>query len=284
MKNTAVLLINCPDQKGIVAKVAQFLYEFNANILHADEHIDNEVNLFFLRVEWDLTDFKLNKEDFKKLFSPLAKELKMDWKVKYSDEKQRVVVLVSQQDHCLWELLYRYKNNQLFCEIPLIISNHPNAKEIASFYKIPFKQIDINERNKVEVEKEILALLKENNIDLVILARYMQILSEDFIKEFSKPIINIHHSFLPSFVGAKPYHQAYARGVKIIGATAHFVTANLDQGPIIEQDILRVSHRDSVEDLVQKGKDIEKMVLSRAVKWYLENKILTYSNKTVIFD
>lgn len=282
MKNTATLLISCPDRKGIVAAVANFLYKHNANILHADEHQDSELSLFFLRVEWEMDDFALNKEEFNKLFSPLAQDFNMDWKVSYSVNRQKSAIFVSKEDHCLIELLYKYKSKQLDCEISLIISNHPDSKALSEFYGIPFHEIVSEDKSKAE--KEILSLLKANSIDLVILARYMQILSENFIKEFGNPIINIHHSFLPAFIGSKPYHQAYEKGVKIIGATSHYVTKELDQGPIIEQDVLRISHRDEVFDLVQKGKDIEKVVLSRAVKWHLENKILVYSNKTVIFD
>ncbi len=283
MKNTATLLISCPDAKGIVANVANFLYEHNANILHADEHQDNEKKLFFLRTEWDLTDFSISRKDFEKLFGPVAKKFKMEWKVKYSADKLNTAIFLSKEDHCLADLLYRYKNNEIQSDIKLIVSNYPNAKEISKFYNIPFYEIS-STKNKVDDEQKILSLLSKNNIELVILARYMKILSSEFIQEFGNPIINIHHSFLPSFVGTKPYHQAYDRGVKIIGATAHYVTAELDQGPIIDQDILRISHRDSIDDLVQKGKDIEKIVLCRAVKSHTENRILTYANKTVVFD
>ena len=284
MKNTATLLVSCPDRKGIVATVADFLYANNANILHADEHQDSEKKLFFLRTEWDLTDFALNKNAFEKQFAPLAQKFQMDWKVIYSDNKPKIAIFVSLEEHCLADLLFRYKSNELNCKITLIVSNHSNAKPLADFYGISFYEIEINKENKPDAEHRLLLLLKENNVDLIVLARYMQILSGQFIKEFGNPIINIHHSFLPAFIGAKPYHQAFERGVKIIGATAHFVTVDLDQGPIIEQDTFRVSHRDSVEDLIQKGKDIEKIVLSRAVKSHIENRVLTYGNKTVVFD
>ncbi len=284
MKNIATLLINCPDRKGIVATVADFLYKHNANILHADEHQDSEKKLFFLRTEWDLTDFALNKEGFEKQFFPIALKFQMDWKVIYSVDKPKIALFVSQEEHCLADLLFRYKSKELNCEIKLIVSNHPSTKPLASFYGIPFYEIEVNKKNKLDSEKQLLVHLKKNKVDLIVLARYMQILSERFIKEFGNPIINIHHSFLPAFIGAKPYHQAFERGVKIIGATAHYVTADLDQGPIIEQDTLRISHRDSVEDLVQKGKNIEKIVLSRAVKYHIENKVLRYGNKTVVFD
>lgn len=284
MKNTATLLLSCPDRKGIVAAVAEFLYKHNANILHADEHLDSEKILFFLRKEWDLSDFSLSKEKFEALFSAIADKFQMKWKVFYSGNKPKIAIFVSQEEHCLSDLLYRYKSNELNCSVSLIVSNHPNAKALAGYHGIPFYKIETNKDNKIEAEKQILALLEKNNIGLIVLARYMRILSSSFIQDFGNPIINIHHSFLPAFVGAKPYHQAYERGVKVIGATAHYVTADLDQGPIIEQDVLRVSHRDSIGDLSQKGKDIEKIVLSRAVKWHIENRVLTYGNKTVVFD
>lgn len=284
MKSTATLLISCPDRKGIVATVADFLYKHNANILHADEHQDSEKNMFFLRTEWDLVDFALSKEAFKKQFSPVAQQFNMDWKVIYSNNKPKIAIFVSQEDHCLVDLLYRYKTNELYCDIAMIISNHSIAKPLSDFYGIPFFEIEVTKTNKREIEQRMFELLIESAINLVVLARYMQILSREFIDNFNNPIINIHHSFLPSFVGTKPYHQAYERGVKIIGATAHYVTPELDQGPIIEQDVLRISHRDRVEDMVQKGKDLEKVVLSRAVKWHIENRILTYLNKTVVFD
>lgn len=284
MKNTATLLINCPDRKGIVAAVAEFLYKHNANILDADEHQDSEKNSFFLRTQWDLADFALDKGKFETLFSPIADEFQMKWKVAYSGDKPKIAIFVSREEHCLSDLLYRYKSNELHCDISLIVSNHPNARALAGYHGIPFHEIEMNKVNLIDAEQRMLSLLKKNNVDLVVLARYMRILSGNFIKTFGNPIINIHHSFLPAFIGAKPYHQAYERGVKVIGATAHYVTADLDQGPIIEQDVLRVSHRDSVEDLAQKGKDIEKIVLSRAVKWHIENRVLTYGNKTVVFD
>lgn len=281
--DSAVLLISCPDRKGIVAEVAQFLYKHNANILHADEHQDTERGIFFLRTEWDLTDFALEKEAFRKAFSPLAKQFKMDWNLFYTKEKKKVAIFVSREDHCLEDLLYRYKSGELDCEIAFLLSNHETAKPLAKFYNIPFQFIP-NAKEKEKTEKKILALLKKNEIDLIVLARYMQILSPHFLKTFISPIINIHHSFLPAFIGASPYKQAHQRGVKIIGATSHYVTEVLDNGPIIEQDVLRVSHRDSVKDLIQKGKDLERIVLSRAVQWHLENKILRYANKTVVFD
>lgn len=258
MKDTAVLLINCPDRKGIVAGVANFLYQHSANILHADEHQDSELNLFFLRVEWDISDFDLDRETFSSLFGKLAGEFKMTWEISYSKDITRVALFVSKEDHCLADLLYRYKSGELSCKISFIISNHDKAKSLADFYKIPYHYIPYIQK-KETVERHVINLLKKDNTNLVVLARYMQILSKNFIEEFDKPIINIHHSFLPSFAGAKPYHQAFSRGVKIIGATSHYVTQDLDQGPIIEQDVLKISHRDSIEDLIIKGKDIEKL-------------------------
>lgn len=284
MKNTAILLISCPDQKGIVASVANFLYQHNANILHADEHQDSETKLFFLRTEWELDDFSLSKDDFRKKFSIIANRFQMTWRVAYSGQKPKIAVMVSRQDHCLADLLYRHKNNEFHGEIKCIISNHPDAEDLVRFYGIKFIEIPVDKTDKIPSEHKILTVLKKYNIDLAVLARYMQILSAQFLDSFGKPIINIHHSFLPAFIGGKPYQMAYERGVKIIGATAHYVTPHLDQGPIIEQDILRVSHRDNIENMIRKGKDIEKIVLSRAVKAHLENRILTYANKTVIFD
>lgn len=280
--NSAVLLISCPDKKGIVATVSNFVFQNGGNILHADEHLDSELDLFLMRLEWDLQGFKLSSKEFNKKFTQIAKEFKMNWRVEYGDEQVKVAVLVSGQIHCLADLLYRYKEGELNCEISLIVSNHQEAEQLANFYQIPFFYIP--SEDKAEAEKQTIRLLKKYEVDLVVLARFMQILSPNFVNLYPNKIINIHHSFLPSFIGAKPYHQAYQRGVKIIGATSHYVTSDLDQGPIIEQDIVRISHRDSVLDLIQKGKDLEKVVLSRAVKWHLENRILTYSNKTVVFN
>ncbi len=284
MKNTAVLLISCPDKKGIVASVSRFLYKHNANILHADQHLDRNLNLFFQRVEWDQSGFNLSESEFKQKFSPIAKEFQMQWRVIFSKYQPKVAIFVSREDHCLSDLLYRYKGGELFCHILFILSNHPDAGKTVKFYGIPFYEIPIDKNNKKKVEQNELELLGKYKIDLLILARYMQILSKDFIAKFNGSIINIHHSFLPAFIGAKPYHQAHERGVKIIGATSHYVTEGLDNGPIIEQDVMRISHRDSVEELIAKGKDLEKIVFSRAVRWHLENRILVYGNKTVVFD
>ena len=284
MKNTATLLITCPDTKGIVAAIADFLYQHNANILHADQHQDAENSLFLMRVEWDLKDFSLDEVSFAKAFESIAKNYKMTWELKLSKDKQRMAIMVSQYDHCLADLLHRYKNNELQCDIPLIISNHLDTQKLAEFYGIPFFHIPVEKDKKTEAEIQQFALFDKYKVDFIVLARYMQILSEDFVKRYPKRVINIHHSFLPAFIGARPYHRAFERGVKLIGATSHYVTEVLDEGPIIEQDIDRISHRDQVEDLIQKGRDLERIVLSKAVRWHIESRILVYSNKTVIFD
>ena len=284
MKNSATLLITCPDAKGIVAAIADFLYQHNANILHADQHQDAENSLFLMRVEWDLKDFSLDEASFARAFEVIAKTYKMTWELKLSADKPRMAIMVSQYDHCLADLLHRYKNNELQCDIPLIISNHLNAQKLAEFYGIPFFHIPVEKDKKKEAEAEQFALFDEYQVDFIVLARYMQILSEDFVKRYPQRVINIHHSFLPAFIGAKPYHRAFERGVKLIGATSHYVTEVLDEGPIIEQDIDRISHRDQVEDLIQKGRDLERIVLSKAVRWHIESRILIYSNKTVIFN
>ena len=284
MKNSATLLITCPDAKGIVAAIADFLYQHNANILHADQHQDAENSLFLMRVEWDLKDFSLDEASFARAFEVIAKTYKMTWELKLSADKPRMAIMVSQYDHCLADLLHRYKNNELQCDIPLIISNHLNAQKLAEFYGIPFFHIPVEKDKKKEAEAEQFALFDEYQVDFIVLARYMQILSEDFVKRYPQRVINIHHSFLPAFIGAKPYHRAFERGVKLIGATSHYVTEVLDEGPIIEQDIDRISHRDQVEDLIQKGRDLERIVLYKAVRWHIENRILIYGNKTIIFD
>lgn len=284
MKNTATLLITCPDTKGIVAAIANFLYQHNANILHADQHQDAENSLFLMRVEWDLKDFSLDEASFAKAFEVIAKTYKMTWELKFSKDKPRMAIMVSQYDHCLADLLHRYKNNELQCDIPLIISNHLDTQKLADFYGIPFFHIPVEKDKKKEAEAKQFALFDKYQVDFIVLARYMQILSEDFVKRYPQRVINIHHSFLPAFIGARPYHRAFERGVKLIGATSHYVTEVLDEGPIIEQDIDRISHRDQVEDLIQKGRDLERIVLSKAVRWHIENRILIYANKTVIFD
>ena len=284
MKNTATLLINCPDRKGLVAAIAEFLFRHNANILHADQHQDREQKLFLMRVEWDLTDFALAVADFASEFQPIADRFSMNWKLAVSGQRPRMAIFVSRYDHCLVDLLYRHRSGELHCDIPLIISNHSDTLEIARFYGVPFQHIPVENGNKHEAEKLQLALLHHHHIDFVVLARYMQVLTPEFISHYPRRIINIHHSFLPAFLGAKPYHRAFERGVKLIGATGHYVTEVLDDGPIIEQDVVRISHRDQIDDLIQKGRDLEKVVLSRAVRWHIDNRVLVYGNKTVVFD
>jgi formyltetrahydrofolate deformylase len=282
MKDSAVLLIDCPDRKGLVARVSGLLYERGANILHADQHIDHDLGLFFMRVEWELEGFDL--EAFKEVFTPVAAELGMNWKLTSSERPPRVALFCSQYLHCMADLLHRWRAGELACEIPLIVSNHREVENLAAFYGVPFEHVPVTTGTRDEAEAKQLALLSQNKIDLVVLARYMQILSPQFVAHYPAAIINVHHSFLPAFTGARPYHAAHARGVKLIGATSHYVTEVLDDGPIIEQDVARISHRDQVEDLVARGRDLERMVLSRAVRWHLDRRILCYGNKTVVFD
>jgi formyltetrahydrofolate deformylase len=284
MKNSAVLLISCPDRKGIVATISDFVFRHNGNILHADEHADEESNLFLMRVEFDPAGFDIDLANFSEHFSPIAHKFEMQWRLARSNYRPKMIILVSKYDHCLVDLLYRHKSGELACDIPLIISNHPNNQPIADFYGIPYITIPVPKDSKRQAEEQILSLIEQHNPDFMVLARYMQILSNEFVNRYPQRIINIHHSFLPAFVGAKPYHQAFTRGVKLIGATSHYVTEVLDDGPIIEQDVVRISHRDSLDDLLQKGRDLEKVVLSRAVRWHIDNRVLLYGNKTVVFD
>jgi formyltetrahydrofolate deformylase len=278
MKNTAILLVDCPDRRGIVAAIANFLYAHGANILHADQHQDNELQLFFMRVEWSLDGFGLEPARFEGEFRPIATEFRMSWRLEYSSAPAAMAIFVSREQHCLLDLLHRHQNGELHCQIPLIVSNHADAQPFAEFYRIPFHHI------RAEEEQRQLALLEANGIGLVVLARYMQILSPEFVACYPQRIINVHHSFLPAFSGARPYQAAFRRGVKLIGATSHYVTEALDEGPIIDQDVTRVSHRYELDDFVEKGRDLERVVLSRAVRWHLEHRILCYANKTVVFD
>jgi formyltetrahydrofolate deformylase len=282
--NTAILLIDCPDRKGLVATVADVLYRHNANILHADQHQDSATNTFLMRVEWDLSDFDLDLAHFADHFAPVAERFRMRWRLERSDIRPKVALFVSRYDHCLVDLLYRHQSGEFACDIPCVISNHPDAERLAMFYGIPFLHIPVTPDTKVEAERRQLALLHEHNVDLIVLARYMQIVSADFVAHYPQRIINVHHSFLPAFSGARPYQRAFERGVKLIGATSHYVTHVLDDGPIIEQDVVRISHRDQLEDIIQKGRDLEKVVLSRAVRWHLDHRILVYGTKTVVFD
>jgi formyltetrahydrofolate deformylase len=284
LKNSAILLVECPDQKGLDAAIADFIFRHDGNILHFEQHQAGEERFYLARVQWDLRDFKLKLENFSVQFGPIAQKFSMHWRLAVSSHRPRVGILVSKFDHCLVDLLYRQRNGELACEIPVIISNHPEPKRHADFYGVEFHHVPVAKENKKEAETQQLALLREHQINLVVLARYMQVLSADFIACYPQQIINIHHSFLPAFIGGKPHQQAYDAGVKIIGATAHYVTEILDEGPIIEQGVARITHRDNLEDLVEKGRDLEKVVLSRAVRWHIENRILLYANKTVIFE
>ena len=280
----AVLLIDCPDQKGLVARVAGLLYELGANILHADQHQDHELGLFFMRVEWAIENANAGIAAFTRAFTPLAEELHMRWKLRPMNQKPRIAFFCSQYLHCIADLLYRVSSNELACEIAVIVSNHREVEKLAAFHGIRFEYTPVTAETRTEAEACQLALLEESGAELVVLARYMQILTEDFVTRYPAAIINVPHSFLPAFIGARPYHAAHARGVKLIGATSHYVTSVLDDGPIIEQDVARISHRDQVEDLVARGRDLERIVLSRAVRWHLEHRILCYGNKTVVFD
>jgi formyltetrahydrofolate deformylase len=282
--NHAILLISCRDQKGITATVTNFIFQNQGNIIHADQHIDEQSNTFFMRIEWSLDAFKLKREEIQPAFCAIAKPFNMMWRLSFSDQKTRLAIFVSKHLHCLYDLLYRHKTGQLFCDIALCLSNHPDARGIAEDFGIEFVEFAVERDNKIEQEQKQMELLKAQKIDLVVLARYHQILTKQFVDRFPLQIINIHHSFLPAFAGSNPYLQAYEKGVKVIGATSHYVTEGLDDGPIIAQDTVGVSHRDSLEDMKRKGEDLEKVVLSRAVRWHLERKILCYSNKTVVFD
>jgi len=281
---TAVLLLSCRDQKGLVAAVSDFLYRHDGNIVHADQHTDHEEGVFLQRVEWQLDGFAVPRDGIAEAFRPIAERFGMTWSLRFSDEVLRVAILVSKLQHCLYDLLARWRLGELHAEIPLVISNHPDASGIADEFGATFRHFPITLETKAQQEQQIIDELEAHSIDLVIMARYMQVLSDSFVRRYPQRIINIHHSFLPAFAGARPYHQAHERGVKIIGATAHYATPELDQGPIIDQDVARVSHRDSVEDLVRKGRDLERTVLARAVDLHLRNRILVYGNKTVVFD
>ncbi len=281
-RKTATLLVTCPDRKGLVAGISEFLYGHGANILHADQH--QEGTLFLMRIEWDLDGFALPMSEFRHRFGPLAHKFDMQWRIADSDSRRRMAIFVSRYDHCLADLLYRHRSGELDCDIPLIIGNHPETESIAGFYGIPFHFVAVSPESKLDAEAKQIELLQKHGVDFIVLARYMQVLSGGFVSRYSDRIINIHHSFLPAFHGAKPYHRAFDRGVKLIGATAHYVTDILDEGPIVEQDVIRVSHRDALEDLIQKGRDLEKIVLSRAVRWHLENRVLVHGSKTVVFD
>jgi formyltetrahydrofolate deformylase len=279
---TATLLISCPDQRGLVAKIASFIYSNGGNIIHADQHTDFSAGLFLTRLEWQLEGFNLPRELIGPAFNAIAQPLQANWQLHFSDDLPRIAIWVSRQDHCLYDLLWRQQAGELAAQIPLIISNHEKLAPIAHQFGIAYHYLPVTPDSKPAQETKQLDLLRQHQIDLVVLAKYMQVLSADFVAQFPQ-VINIHHSFLPAFAGANPYQRAYERGVKIIGATAHYVTQDLDEGPIIEQDVVRVSHRDQVEDLIRKGKDLERMVLARAVRLHLQNRVLVYGNRTVVF-
>jgi formyltetrahydrofolate deformylase len=279
----ATLLVSCPDRRGIVASLAQVLYGHGANILDSDQHSDPVAQQFFQRLRFDLSDLQTDRGTLERAVAEVAARFGMTYRLSYESRIKRVAIFVSRYDHCLYDLLLRHRAGELRSEMALIVSNHADLEAVAAQFSVPFHVYAIDKSNKREQETRIAELLEQHAIDLVVLARYMQILSEPFVQAFSSRIINIHHSFLPAFVGGKPYHQAYQRGVKLIGATAHYATAVLDEGPIIEQDVVRCSHRDSVEDLSRKGRDLEKVVLARAVRWHLDDRVLVYGNKTVVF-
>jgi formyltetrahydrofolate deformylase len=280
----AVLLLSCREAKGIVATVSDFIYRNNGNIVDIDEHTDFESNVFLQRIEWDMDGFKIPREGVEEAFHPIAERFGMSWVLRFSDDVPRMAIFVSKLDHCLHDLLWRQRAGELRAELPFVLSNHNELRTVAASFKIPFHVHDIAPATKAAEEQKILARLADERIDFVVLARYMQVLSGAFVEAWRHRIINIHHSFLPAFAGGRPYHQAYARGIKVIGATAHYVTEQLDEGPIIEQDVMRVSHRDSVDDMIRKGRDLERVVLARAVRLHLRHRVLVYGNRTVVFE
>jgi len=280
---TAVLLISCPDQKGLVAEVSSFIYRYGGNIVHAEQHIDVPQGIFFHRVEWELNGFGLSEKELEARFSPIAERFGMSWCLSYSEKRYRVAIFVSKYDHCLVDLLYRHKIGELPLHVTGVLSNHADVEPLVRAHGVPFFVFPITPPTKESQEAREMDLLRELNTDLVVLARYMQVLTSRFVEAYPNRIINIHHSFLPAFIGKQPYNQAYERGVKLIGATSHYVTEELDQGPIIEQDVCRVTHRDSVEDMIAKGRDLERQVLGRAVRLHALNRVLPYGRKTVVF-
>ena len=280
----AILLVTCPDSRGIVSALAQLLYGYGANILDADQHADPVSNQFFQRIRFDESQLQTDRASLSRAIEEVAGRFQMKWSLRRPEKRKRVALFVSRYSHCLYDLLWRGQAEELRCEIALVISNHQDLAGAGEQFNIPFHHMPIDKNSQAEQEQAQLELLQRNRIDLIVLARYMRILSDTFVRCYENQIINIHHSFLPAFVGRRPYHQAHERGVKLIGATAHYATAELDQGPIIEQSVVRCSHRDSVADLVRKGRDLERTVLARAVRWHLEDRILTYGNKTVVFE
>jgi len=285
MKRTAIILLHCPDRPGIISDVTNFITVNQGNIIYLDQYVDRVENIFFMRIEWELEKFAIPEEKIEDFFATLyGKKYDMYFRIYFSDQKPRMAIFVSKMSHCLYDLLARYSAGEWDVEVPLIISNHEDMRPVAQQFGIPYFCLPITKENKAEQEEQEMQLLRDNGITFIVLARYMQVISEQMIEQYRHKIINIHHSFLPAFIGAKPYHAAFERGVKIIGATAHYITTELDAGPIIEQDVVRVTHKDTIETLVNKGKDLEKIVLSRAVQKHIERKILTFKNKTVIFN
>ena len=280
----ATLLVSCPDRRGIVAALAQLLFGHGANILDSDQHSDISAGQFFQRIRFDLSELLTDRGTLERAIDEVAQRFEMTVRLSYETNAKRMAIFVSKYDHCLVDLLHRHRAGELECRIPLIISNHPDLEPVAQHFGVPFHVFPIDKENKRAQEQAEVELLRREQIDLIVLARYMQILTPEFTSEFPLAIINIHHSFLPAFVGGKPYHQAYQRGVKLIGATAHYATASLDEGPIIEQDVIRCSHRDSVADLTRKGRDVEKLALARAVRAHLQDRVIAYNNRTVVFD
>ncbi|MBN2613985.1 MAG: formyltetrahydrofolate deformylase [Bacteroidales bacterium] len=284
LNNTAIILMHCPDKQGIVAKITEFLDNNNGNIIYLEQHVDHQEKIFFMRVQWELDKFLIPREKIADFFgTQIAAKYNMSWRIYFPDEPPRMAIFVSKFSHCLYDILARVHSGEWNVEVPLIISNHNDLKNVAEKFSIPFHCFPVNNSNKADVEEKELALLKKHNINFIVLARYMQIVSDKIINDYPNRIINIHHSFLPAFPGAKPYHSAYERGVKIIGATSHYVTTELDAGPIIEQDVSRISHTDSIEKIIRKGKDLEKIVLSRAVLLHLQRRTLVYNNRTIVF-
>jgi len=282
--HVGTLLVACPDRKGIVASLAQVLYGHGANILDSDQHTDPVAALFFQRIRFDLSSLTTDRVSLEHGIGEVAQRFAMEWRLAYGNHVRRVAIFASKQEHCLYDLLIRYRAGELACEIAMVVSNHGDAEPIARHFDVPFHHLPVTPETRVDQEAAAVALVDGAKVELIVLARYMQILSQEFVARFPSKIINIHHSFLPAFVGANPYRQAYVRGVKLIGATSHYVTAELDRGPIIEQATIRCSHRDSVEDLVRKGRDLEKLVLAAAVRWHLDDRVLVYADKTVVFD
>jgi formyltetrahydrofolate deformylase len=280
-RSTAILLLSCKDRTGLISRISHFVFERGGNILDLDEHVDGEY--FFIRLAWDMKNFSVPESDTPDAFGPLAREFDAKWKINFTGKNMRVAIFVSKFDHCLQEILWRQRLGEFNVDIPLIISNHDELRPLAEHYGVPFYVFPVNDGNKGEQEKKELALLKENGIDAIVLARYMQVLTPGFVDAYPNRIINIHHSFLPAFVGSNPYKQAYERGVKIIGATSHYVTKDLDDGPIIEQDVIRISHKDTVDDLVRKGRDLERLILARALYYHAQHRILVHGKKTIVF-